>query len=81
LIPTDEAFYEHYPIDWGFNIFSVKSFLIRTLQEHLIEGDMPLESLPDGALVTTLAGTTLEIENKGGRYSIEPLENSLGMLI
>lgn len=74
LIPTDEAFYAYYPIDWGFNPFMVESFLRRTLLEHLVEGDVALESLPDGAQVNTLAGTSLTVNNKEGETEIEMLK-------
>lgn len=66
LIPTDEAFYAYYPIDWGFNPFLVESFLRRTLKEHLLEGDIALETLPDGEQLRTLAGTTLTVQRTDG---------------
>jgi uncharacterized surface protein with fasciclin (FAS1) repeats len=70
IIPTDEAFYAFYPIDWGFNPFLVESFLKKTLQEHLLEGDVALEDLPDGARVITLAGNSVSINKTNGQTSL-----------
>ncbi|KAF2360200.1 FAS1 domain [Trinorchestia longiramus] len=71
IIPTDEAFYAFYPIDWGFNPFLVESFLNRTLREHLVEGDVALEEVPDGGVLTTLAGNTIRITNRGEELKVE----------
>jgi uncharacterized surface protein with fasciclin (FAS1) repeats len=71
IIPTDEAFYAFYPIDWGFNPFLVESFLNRTLREHLLEGDVALESLPDGSSVKTLAGNSIRVSHAGGDLKVE----------
>ncbi|XP_018014548.1 uncharacterized protein LOC108671505 [Hyalella azteca] len=70
IIPTDEAFYAFYPIDWGFNPFLVESFLKKTLQEHLLEGDVALEDLPDGARVITLAGNSVSINKTNGVLAV-----------
>jgi len=70
LVPTDEAFYAYYPIDYGFNIFLVDSFLNRTLREHLLAGSVVLEELEEGAQVPTLAGTTLTVARENGTLTV-----------
>ena len=36
------------------------------MQEHLLEGDISLERLPDGSVLTTLAGTPVTVTSRKG---------------
>jgi len=61
LAPTDEAFREWYPIDWGFSPFDVDTFVNTTLLNHIIPANLNLFTAQDGANVTTLAGNNIQL--------------------
>ena len=45
LVPTDDAFREWYPVDWGFNPFAVQTFVNETITNHILEGKVSLQKL------------------------------------
>lgn len=66
LVPHDSAFYSYYPIDWGFNPFLVHNFTQDVLLNHFIRGNIPLDTLPALAELTTLGGRTIKFTRRGG---------------
>ncbi|KAK7072521.1 hypothetical protein SK128_017609, partial [Halocaridina rubra] len=67
LIPYDSAFYQYYPIDWGFNPFLVANFTKDVILNHFIRGNVALEDLPSLAELTTLGGRVIKFIRKGNK--------------
>ncbi|XP_076069345.1 uncharacterized protein LOC143041402 [Oratosquilla oratoria] len=70
LVPTDEAFYTHYPYDWGFNPFNLNNFTQDVILNHFIPGRVVLEDLPDGEVLSTLGGRLIEVTRNNGRLQV-----------
>ncbi|XP_068209801.1 uncharacterized protein [Palaemon carinicauda] len=67
LVPYDSAFYQYYPIDWGFNPFLVANFTKDVVLNHFIRGNVALEDLPSLAELTTLGGKVIKFIRKGNK--------------
>lgn len=67
LVPYDSAFYQYYPIDWGFNPFLVDNFTQDVILNHFIRGNVALEDLPSLAELTTLGGQVIKFIRKGNK--------------
>ncbi|XP_064122433.1 LOW QUALITY PROTEIN: uncharacterized protein LOC135226650 [Macrobrachium nipponense] len=67
LVPYDSAFYQYYPIDWGFNPFLVANFTRDVVLNHFIRGNVALEDLPSLAELTTLGGRVIKFIRKGNK--------------
>jgi len=61
IAPSDEAFRSWYPIDWGFNPFAVDNFVNETIFNHVIAGNINLNSGP-GQELETLGGKKIKLE-------------------
>ena len=45
LVPTDNAFREWFPVDWGFNPFHVAQFVDEVMANHILEGRISIQKL------------------------------------
>ena len=73
IVPTNEAFYNYYPIDWGFNPFLVENFTKDVLLNHFMEGDIDLNSFNDSVQIQTIVGKIIRVtKNLGMHLNFQP---------
>ncbi|KAB7504079.1 hypothetical protein Anas_11337 [Armadillidium nasatum] len=82
IIPTNEAFYYYYPIDWGFNPFLVQNFTKDVLLNHILEGDIHLYEFNDDVEIHTIADRVIKVvKDKAGTVLINghkmPIETEI----
>ena len=68
LAPLDEAFQKWHPIDWGFNPFTVDSFLEELMENLVVTEAVDIHQVEDkleGEVFRTLGGRTVRVSTKG----------------
>ncbi|KAI5702426.1 hypothetical protein M8J76_001167 [Diaphorina citri] len=75
FIPTDNAFQEWHPIDYGFYPFSVPEFTENVLTNHFIRGNVRQDLITDGQVLKTLGGLDLMFKKTpDGKLTVNGVE-------